>query len=242
MKPPPGFNDDLSLIGSKVDPIDQMEKKKQQQQAANTAPNLQSSFGQQQQINPFGNLNPFGALQQNNQGSTPALPNQFGFSPEQLQQLALLQYLQNSFGGLAGLPNLAANPFAAAAAGPSVITTSKPVIRTETIYKTNTVELNFGNKKLTSTITSAVGVTTVTEYEKEMRTVSPAAAAIAPGKPPAPQQKPLFNLPQLPALKPQVIVTSEPIVKDTVIPSTITKELKITFRNGIKPDSRLLIF
>lgn len=30
-----------------------------------------------------------------------------GLTPEQLQQLALLQYLQNPFGSLAGLPNLA---------------------------------------------------------------------------------------------------------------------------------------
>ena len=75
-----------------------MEKKKQEERAKqqqqqqfqnpNTAPNLQSSFS-----NPFANLNnnPFALLQANQQGSTPALPNQFGFRPEQLQQLALLQ-------------------------------------------------------------------------------------------------------------------------------------------------------
>ena len=69
----------------------QEEREKQQQQfQQNTAPNLQSSFS-----NPFANLNsnPFALLQAGNQqqGSTPALPNQFGFRPEQLQQLALLQ-------------------------------------------------------------------------------------------------------------------------------------------------------
>ena len=157
------------------DTVDAMEKKKleertklqqqQQQQFQNTAPNLQSSFS-----NPFANLNnnPFALLQANQQGSTPSLPNQFGFRPEQLQQLALLQvrwrkgrnfsfssniilrparshfrvsflqYLQ-SFGGLAGLPNLAgnANPLAAnplfggnsGNGNGGVIVTSKPVIK-----------------------------------------------------------------------------------------------------------------
>ena len=147
----------------------QEERVKQQQQQQfqnqNTAPNLQSSFS-----NPFANLNnnPFALLQANQQGSTPSLPNQFGFRPEQLQQLALLQvgrlakraqffvfveyifetrphfrvsflqYLQ-SFGGLAGLPNLAgnANPLAAnplfggnsGNGNGGVIVTSKPVVK-----------------------------------------------------------------------------------------------------------------
>ena len=66
----------------------QQQQQQQQFQNQNTAPNLQSSFS-----NPFANLNnnPFALLQANQQGSTPALPNQFGFRPEQLQQLALLQ-------------------------------------------------------------------------------------------------------------------------------------------------------
>ncbi len=49
------------------------------------------------------------ALQQQQQ-ATPGLPafNPLAsLTPEQLQQLALLQYLQNPFGSLAGLPNLA---------------------------------------------------------------------------------------------------------------------------------------
>merc|ERR550539_92855 len=57
VRPPPGFADDLSLIGSKFDTVDAMERKKQeerqkqqqqqqqqQQFQQNTAPNLQSSF------------------------------------------------------------------------------------------------------------------------------------------------------------------------------------------------------
>ena len=86
------------MIISQFDTVDAMEKKKQEerqkeQQLLNTAPNLQSSFS-----NPFANANnPFAFLQANQQGSTPALPNQFGFRPEQLQQLALLQVCRTHF-------------------------------------------------------------------------------------------------------------------------------------------------
>ena len=44
------------------------------------------------------------------------------------------------------------------------------------MFTTATIPLNFGNKKLYTTVTSAIGVTTVTEYEQETKTVSPAAA------------------------------------------------------------------
>jgi hypothetical protein len=246
LRPPPGFNEDLTLIGSKFDPIDSLEKKKAA--ALNTAPNLQSSFAPQQQLNPFaGFKNPFAGLfqqqqqQQQQQASTPSLPNQFGFSPEQMQQLALLQYLQNSFGGLAGLPNLAGanpftpqqqqnNPFAPQQQQNNVIVASKPVIRTETLYETNTIPLLFGNKKLYSTVTSAIGVTTITEYEQEMRTIAPAAANSFQQQ--LPQINQQFNpLGAAAGAQPRYIITSEPIVRDTVLPSTIYKEIKITFRN-----------
>ncbi len=105
------------------------------------------------------------------------------------------------------------------------------MIRTETIYATSTIPISFGNKKTFTTITSKVGVTTVTEYQRQQqsqqRTVvpqqglnqlSPAAAAFNP-------------LGQLPQLQPSFTVTSRPVVKDTVLPSTIYKEIKITFRN-----------
>ena len=78
-------------------------------------PGLQSSFGQPNPSPNNGGFNPFGALSGlfggaggQNQENTPALPagNPLaGLTPDQLRQLALLQYLQNpafalaAFGG-----------------------------------------------------------------------------------------------------------------------------------------------
>ena len=66
--------------------------------------------------------------------------------------------------------------------------------KTSTLFTTNTIQLNFGNKKLYTTVTSAIGVTTVTEYEQETKTVSPAAAGFQPQLAAAAA----FNLPKLP--------------------------------------------
>ena len=63
------------------------------------------------------------------------------------------------------------------------------------MFTTATIPLNFGNKKLYTTVTSAIGVTTVTEYEQETQTVSPAAAA---GFQPQLAAAAAFNLPKPP--------------------------------------------
>ena len=101
VKPPPGFKEDLNLLGSKFE----LDNKDEQ-------PEIQSSIGQfnAPSINPFANLlGQFGQQQQQQQQqqqtTTPTLPNfalLAGLSQEQLQQLALLQYLQNGL-GLGGL-------------------------------------------------------------------------------------------------------------------------------------------
>ena len=100
VKPPPGFKDDLDLIGSKFNHQDQQ-------------PEIQSSIGQlnnQASLNPFANL--LGGNLQPATPSTPTLPNLANFNPlagltqEQIQQLALIQYLknfQNQGFGLGGL-------------------------------------------------------------------------------------------------------------------------------------------
>ena len=159
----------------------------------------------------------------------------FNFSPEQIQQLALLQYLQNPFGSLAGLPNLAApNPQALNVAQAPAINQS-PVIKTSTLFTTKTLPIFFGNKKHYTTVTSEIGVTTVTEYEAgqaaQQKTIAPFQQQ-QPQKPTLPiglpAQNPLFNPINL---QPSFTVTSEPIVQDTILPSTIFKEIKITFRN-----------
>ncbi|XP_059079958.1 uncharacterized protein LOC131878073 isoform X2 [Tigriopus californicus] len=239
VRPPPGFTDDLALIGSKFDPVDSMEKQHNPgivNLKSKDTPTLQPSFGQQpSSLNPFSLAGLLGQKSQNTP-SLPAFNPLSAFSPEQIRHLALLQYLQNPFGGLGGLPNLALGginpsqnhaPNQAQNQGGQVVA-SKPVIRTETLFTTKTVPLMFGNKKMETTITSAIGVTTVTEYQPELRTAGPNPSlptnpGLAFGNP--------FNPAAALGLQPSFQVTSDAVVKDTVIPSTVTKEVKITFRN-----------
>ena len=93
VKPPPGFQEDLGLLGNKFS----LNNNNAEQ---DRSPNIQSSLGNQfnpQNNNPFANL-----LQNNNQASSTATPNLPSFNPlagltqEQIQQLALLQFLQNN--------------------------------------------------------------------------------------------------------------------------------------------------
>ena len=99
---------------------------------------------------------------------TPSLPPQFNplanFTPEQIQQLAFLQYLQN-FGGF--------NGFGSPHNQAQEVITSSPIYRTETLYATSTIPLFLGAKKFFTTLTQSIGITTVTDYET--MTVSAAA-------------------------------------------------------------------
>ena len=104
VKPPPGFKDDFGLLGSKFEP----QGSKFEPQNNPQQPQLQSSLGQ---FNQAASLNPFANLlggQPQASTATPSLPNfnpLAGFSQEQIQQLALLQYLKNpAFGFGFGLP------------------------------------------------------------------------------------------------------------------------------------------
>ena len=203
VKPPPGFNkDDFSLLGSKFE----------NNQDNAQIPQLQPSIGNfnQASINPFANLLGGQSPQATN---TPALPNfnpLAGLTPDQLRQLALLQYLQNpAFGFGFGQPQQ-----------PQVIITSTPVLKTETMYATSTIPLFLGNKKFFTTLTQEIGVTTKTEYETATQTVQAPNAGLLGG----------LNLPNQLNVAPGFTVTSEPVTKETLIPSTITKEIRITFR------------
>lgn len=227
VKPPPGFNDDLdSLIGSKF----------QEANLQQNRPQLQSSLGQFQNtanFNPFANLlQGLGGQQQQPQPSaTPTLPSfnpLAGLSQEQLQRLALLQYLQNMqnpmFGGLGGLGGFGLQH----QQQQQIFTTSTPVIKTETLYATSTIPLFVGAKKFFTTLIQAIGVTTKTEYEVATQTVPSANNGLLGGlnfqQQPQQQQ---FR----PQLQPGLTVTSEAVIRNTVVPSTVTKEIRITFRN-----------
>ena len=115
-----------------------------------------------------------------------------------------------------------------------MITSSKPIYKTETLYSTSTIPLFLGAKKFFTTLTQAVGVTTRTEYETTTQTVNNANGFGNFGQ----------NLAQNP-LQPSrgqiaapkigggggFIVTSDPVIQEKEVPSTVYKEIKITFRN-----------
>lgn len=141
-------------------------------------------------------------LFQQQQLQTPAL------SPEQLQQLAILRLL---------------NP--AAAAQQQVITTSRPVVKLETVYESHIVSLFNGVSTTLSTISRPVGTVTKTDYEYGTSTISG-----LPGLPPQlPQGLPAINplFPQPPAA--QYSVTSTPVVTQTIVTQIESKVLKLTF-------------
>ncbi|XP_040569982.1 uncharacterized protein [Lepeophtheirus salmonis] len=230
VRPPPGFKDDLKLIGSKFDPVESMEKKnnpeisqlKNDDEPTLKQPShpLQSSISQ----NPFGvnPFNPFGLPQANPTSATPGLSsfNPLGsFTPDQLRQLALFQYFNNPF-NLAGY-----GAFNQQAQPRPPQPQPKPIIKTETIYETNTIPIILGNKQIFTTLTRAVGVTTLTEYEK-----SEQQATALPPSPPA-IGNPILNPFQQPQANVGFTVTSSAVIQETTVPSLVTKELRIIFRN-----------
>jgi len=213
--PPPGFLDDLDLIGAKLDFVDKMEEKHNPDifNLKNT-PNIEPSI-QQAAISPSRPTFATPSLPVN-----PALAG-LGISPEQLLYLQLLQ-----------------NPLAALGLGgiqPQVVTESTPVYRTETVYETDTINLRLGNKDLTTYLTNAVSVTTHTDYTYNTRTVNQGLSLGGFGSlggglnQPQPQQQPQNALAGL--LQPSFTVVSSPVTLNTVVTETITEEFKITFRN-----------
>ncbi|XP_055532107.1 mucin-2 isoform X2 [Wyeomyia smithii] len=120
-------------------------------------------------------------------------------TPDQLQQLALLRLL---------------NP-AAAAQIPSVITSSKPVVKLETVYESHVLPIINGQNTILSTISRPIGTITKTNYEV-VTTTLPALPI-----PPIPQLNPFQQ--------PQVTLQSTPVVTQTVVTETNSKVLKLTF-------------
>lgn len=141
--------------------------------------------------------------------ATPAL------SPEQLQQLALLRLL---------------NPAAAAQA--QVITTSRPVVKLETVYESHVIPLFNGVSTTFSTISRPIATVTKTDFEFGTSTLPP-LAGLPPGLPPPglppglPPVNPLF--PQAAQPQQQFSVTSTPVVTQTIVTQTESKVLKLTF-------------
>ncbi|XP_058065741.1 titin [Anopheles bellator] len=137
--------------------------------------------------------------------TTPAL------TPEQLQQLALLRLL---------------NP-AAAAQIPSVITSSKPVVKLETVYESHVLPIVNGQNTILSTISRPIGTITKTNYEIVTTTLPTLPL------PPIPQLNPFLQPQQPPQLQQQqqqpLQLQSTPVVTQTIVTETNSKVLKLTF-------------
>ncbi|XP_057381160.1 uncharacterized protein LOC130703734 [Daphnia carinata] len=166
--------------------------------------------------------------------STPPLPNSFQqlepsingnvpqqlpsgqetpvLSPEQLQQLALFRYM-NPYAaaglpfGYPGLPGYGAGNVGA---GTQVITTSKPVVKTLDVIRTETVPIWDGVKTIYSTITRTKGTTVVTETEYGTATIAAPVNPLFPGQ--------------------QFTVVSSPVVTEVTTTSTELRIYRIIFR------------
>ncbi|CAK1578614.1 unnamed protein product [Parnassius mnemosyne] len=132
-----------------------------------------------------------------NQVTEPPNVPSAALTPEQAQQLALLRLL---------------NP-AAAAQIPNVVTTSKPILKYETVYESHVIPLFNGKSTIFSTISRPVATVTKTDYE--IGTSSLPALPLQPINPLFPQQ--------------QFSVISTPVVMNTEVTATDSQILKLTF-------------
>lgn len=134
-------------------------------------------------------------------------------SPEQIQQLALLRFLNPN----ANLPN--------------VITQSKPVLKLETLYESHVIPIFNGQTTLFSTLSRPIATVSKTEYEYVTSTLGlPQPQPLIPQQPqlnPLLQQQPQLN-PLLPP-QPQFALSSTPVVTQTMVTQTESKVLKLTF-------------
>lgn len=124
-------------------------------------------------------------------------------SPDQLQQLALLRFLNPN--AAPQIPQMN-----------QVITTSKPVLKTETVFESHVIPIFNGVSTSFSTISRPVATVTKTEYE--------IGTSAVPSLPlPPPPINPLFPQQQ------QFQITTAPIVTQTMLTQTQSKVLKLNF-------------
>ena len=105
----------------------------------------------------------------------------------------------------------------------NVITTSKPVVFTETVYDTHIIPLVRAGHTVFSTLSRPVATKLRTTYEVGTSTITP-MPPLPPTIPQAIPQVPLFPQPQ-----PQFAVTSIPVVQSTLATISDSKVLKLTF-------------
>nr|CAG4640634.1 EOG090X017N [Eulimnadia texana] len=220
LPPPLGFIDsDLSNIGSEFDP-ESMDKPRQpeiQPSLVSTADYTESSpkikgtppLRNVPKGRPSGDIQPSVGNPETPVVETPAL------TPEQLQQLALFRYM-NPYaaaglpfgypglpGSFPGLGNLAAG-----SNGVQVVQTSRPVLKTTDIVRTDVVPIWDGVKTIYSTVTRTMGTTVVTETEYGTSVSVP--TAVNPFQ--------------------QYTVTSSPVTTEIMTTSTELRVYRIIFR------------
>ncbi|CAG0920387.1 unnamed protein product, partial [Notodromas monacha] len=187
--PPDFFDDqDLVLAGAKFNPND-MEKKLHPEYL---------SFSKNR-------ISPSPSSLASGERSTAALgAGSAAEDPSHLQQLAYLKFLNPylNIGGGAGN------------GGNRVITNSVPVVKTETLYKTDVLPIWDGVNTHYSTITHPIGTTVRTDYEY-VTTEVPQAPFAAPFQPP---------------IAPFAATVSTPVTLSTRLTSTSTKVYKITLQ------------
>lgn len=120
----------------------------------------------------------------------PTPPPQEQLTPDKLQQLALLRFLN---------PNQ-----------PPVVT-STPVISVQTLYETHILPVFNGLSTVFSTISRPVKVLTNTQFMTTTLAI------------------PSIPLPLFPTQQPQPLITSSPVITQTVVTQTDSKVLKLTF-------------
>ena len=233
--PPHEFLDDLDVIGTKFDFVDQMEKHNNPDlvQLKGSAPSLESSLrggaGPEESERVLSSSSTASQAQ-----PTPGLPDQglsaLGITPEQLLYLQLLQNPLAAL-GLGGLQPQVMRDFSGlwvistSFISSQVITESSPVYKTEPVIETSVIKLFLGAKEYFTTLTNTQGVTVKTDYILATKTINSPTGL---GGLTAGLEQPGLGLA---ALVPSYTVVTSPVTRDTLVTQTLTEQIRITFRN-----------
>ena len=217
--PPPGFlESDLALIGQDFD-VSSMDKPSIELEPSLVSGLESTELGGKRvtpplpyppRSKPSVDIEPSIVSPVSGASADQALP---ALTPEQLQQLALYRFM-NPYAaaglpfGYPGLPG-GLPGFGGVGDRGQVITTSRPVVQTKDVVKTQVVPIWDGAKTIYSTIARTLGTTVVTETEYGTTTL---------------------NLPSVNPFGQQFTVVSSPVVTDIMTTSTELRIYRIIFR------------
>ncbi|CAG0880237.1 unnamed protein product [Darwinula stevensoni] len=197
--PPDFFDKEISEAGAKFDPLEMDRKLHPELYGKKPRIHPTPTVSQTQPKTLIAEEDLVGA----NSQPTPPL------DPAQLQQLALLR-LVNPYLNIPGL----------GIPGTQVITTSKPIFKVETVYKTDILPVWDGKKSFQSTLTRPIGTRTKTDYEL--------VTAEVPNAPLNPFQAPLATVSSLVTVSTRVTETSTKVYKVTLQAQPILTTVTMT--------------